>query len=178
MALSNARLHKEALNKLFYDAWYDPKYQYYFGGDQRWTPWFGNEDSDQSGNRNWAVLNKDGVVIGYIGYSWNANLRIACNFGAINFSDDKMTFALALKQVVKDIFELFNANVMEWSVVCGNPVEESYDKMCQRYHGRILCKREGRARDLAGNLHADKLYEITKAGYQAAMEERRAKNEL
>lgn len=176
--LKNARLFQKELEAKMYEIWYDPKYQYYFGGDQRWTPWFGDASDSRSSHRSFVSLNKEGEVIGYIGFSWDSDLRMASGFGAMNFSDDIFTFSKDLKEVLKFIFETCKANVMEFAVVRGNPIEPSYDRICERYGGRIVGVRTARARDMAGNLCDDKLYEITQAGYQAAIEGRRAKNNV
>lgn len=172
--IENARIHSEELTKLMYKVWYDPNYQYYFGSDDRWEPWWGNDQwNNGEGVRSWAVLTNDREVIGYISYRWNPALRLANNFGAINFSPDsavhKLIFGRALYQVLTELFEVFNANTVEWCVVCDNPIETSYDRIVGRFGGKILCTRANRAIDLAGNLHADKIYEITKEEYFATV---------
>lgn len=176
--LKNVRLYEEEVKRKMYDIWYDPKYQYYFGGDQRWTPWFGDASDNRTSHRSFVSLNKAGEVIGYIGFSWDSDLRMASGFGAMNFSDDKITFAQDLKEVLKFIFETCRANVLEFAVVRGNPIEASYDRICQRYGGRIVGVRTARARDMAGNLCDDKLYEVTQENYQLAILGRSAKNNV
>ena len=47
----------------------------------------------------------------------------------VNFSDDKWTFGMDLRQVIDDIFCKFNMQRMEFNVVCGNPIEKSYDRI-------------------------------------------------
>lgn len=165
--LDNAKLHTSELQTLFYKIWYDPKYQYYFGSDYRWSySQFDNGDGDSARHREFVSLDKDGNVIGYVGYMINPQLRFAYNFGAINFTDgNKFTFAKDLRQVIDDIFVKFGMETLEFSVICGNPVEKSYDRVVKRAGGRILCQRHARAQDLSGNLCDDKLYEITMQDY-------------
>lgn len=176
--IENAKLHSETLTNMMYKVWHDPNYQYYFGSDDRWEPWWGGDQwNNDSGVRSWAVLTNEHEVIGYIGYRWNPTLRLANNFGAINFSPDravhKLVFGRALYQVLVELFEVFGANTVEWCVVCDNPIEESYDRVVKRFGGRVLCIRSGRAIDLAGNLHSDKMYEITKEDYFSSLKRRK-----
>lgn len=174
--LRAANIYKKELEEKFFDAWYDPKYQYYFGMDERWTPWFEQANGSRCFNRSFASVNPEGEVIGYIGFSWDTSLRVASQFGAINFSDDHATFAHDLKSVLHFILDTCKANVLEFAVVCGNPIEPSYDRLCLQYGGRIVGVRTARAMDMAGNLCDDKLYEITQENYQAAKEGRAKHN--
>lgn len=167
MKLVNAKLYEEEIRQKMWAAWYDPKYQYYFGGDGRHD--FSLAD-DNGGwpKRAFAVLNNSDELIGFIDYSVDTDLRIAQWFGAINFSDDKLAFGRALRQVIEDCFLKFGLEVVEWCVVCGNPIEESYDRMCAKL-GRSVCGiRHRRARDLAGNICDDKIYEILREDFLKA----------
>jgi hypothetical protein len=76
-----------------------------------------------------------------------------------------MTFAIDLKQVIEDIFIKFGMETLEFNVICGNPIEHSYDRIVQRLGGQILCTRHARAKDLAGNLLDDKIYEIQRSQF-------------
>ncbi|WP_289144937.1 hypothetical protein, partial [uncultured Bacteroides sp.] len=114
-------------------------------------------------------LNNRDELIGYISYSVDNELRIAQWFGAINFSDDKLTFGRALRQVIEDCFLKFGMEVVEWYVICGNPIERSYDRMCEKLGGRIVGIRHRRALDMAGNVHNDKSYEILREDFLRAV---------
>ena len=39
---------------------------------------------------------------------------------------------------MKDIFERFGFRKLVFSVAVGNPIEKSYDKMMERYGGRVV----------------------------------------
>ena len=150
-----------------WEVWYDEKYQYYFGGN--WRSDFSLADSTNDYmKRAFAVLNNNDELIGYISYSVDNELRIAQWFGAINFSDDKISFGKALRQVITDCFLKFGMEVVEWNVICGNPIEPSYDKMCKKLGGRIIGIRHHRAIDLVGNIHDDKSYEILREDFLKA----------
>lgn len=172
--LKNAYLYEKDIKEALYAIWYDPKYQYYFMG-----PWHGEFGLDHEHGdwdcRSFAVLNHDNKLIGYMGYHIDHETNMATNFGAINFSDDIATFGAALKQCIDDIFIKFGMNRLEFSVVVGNPAEKGYDKLINRYGGRILCTRRQVAKDMAGNLKDDKSYELMREEYLAAKEKRHGK---
>lgn len=168
MKLENAKLYEEQLRKKMWEVWYDEKYQYYFGGN--WRSDLSLADSNDSyPRRAFAVLNGGDELIGYISYSFDPELRIAQWFGAINFTEDRTTFGRALRQVITDCFLKFGMEVVEWNVICGNPVEQSYDKICKRLGGHIIGVRHHRAMDMAGNIHDDKAYEILRADFMEAI---------
>lgn len=155
MKLVNAKLYEQEIKKKMWEIWYDEKYQYYFGGEGRWDFSLDN-NANEFQKRSFAVLNDDNNLIGLISYSVDFEMRIAQWFGAINFSDDKLSFGKALRQVIEDCFLKFGMEVVEWNVVCGNPIEKSYDRMCQKLGGRIIGVRHNRTKDLAGNIHNDR----------------------
>ena len=152
MKLVNAKLYEEQIKRKMWEIWYDEKYQYYFGGNWRSDLSLADNNSDYP-KRAFAVLNNRDELIGYISYSVDNELRIAQWFGAVNFSDDKLTFGKALRQVIEDCFLKFGMEVVEWCAICGNPIERSYDRMCEKLGGRIVGIRHRRALDMAGNIH-------------------------
>ncbi len=167
MRLVNAKLYEEEIRQKMWAVWYDPEYQYFFGGDGRhdFSLADGNGDNPR---RAFAVLNNRDELIGYISYYVDVDMRVAEWFGAINFSDDKLTFGLALRRVIEDCFLQFGMEVVEWRVICGNPIEASYDRMCKKLGGHICGLRHRRARDLAGNVCDDKSYEILREDFLRA----------
>ncbi len=168
MKLVNAKLYEEEIRRKMWEVWYDEKYQYFWGGSWRSDFSLDNKNNEWP-RRAFAVLNNKDELIGCITYSIDTDLRIAQWFGAINFSDDKITFGRALRQVIDDCFIKFGMNVLEWNVICGNPIERSYDRMCQRLGGHIIGIRHNRSRDLAGNPLNDKAYEILREDYLRAV---------
>lgn len=171
MRLANAKLYEEQIKRKLWEIWYDEKYQFYFGGSWRSDFSLTDNPSDFQ-KRGFAVLNDSDELLGYISYSVDHEMRIAQWFGAINFSDDKLTFGQALRQVIEDCFLKFGMEVVEWNVICGNPIEKSYDRMCEMLGGTIVGVRHRRTKDLAGNVHDDKTYEILRENFLEATNRR------
>lgn len=170
--LKNAFLYEEEIKNAMYNVWYDPKYQYYFMGS------YHNDFNLNHENGDWycrcfASVDKDGNLLGHIGYKIDHEVSSATNFGAINFTNNIATFGHDLYQVVDDIFCKFQMNRLEFSVIIGNPIEKNYDKLVNMFGGRILCVRYDVAKDMAGNLCDDKSYEIMRKDYLAAKERRK-----
>lgn len=172
MRLVNAKIYEEQIKKKMWECWYDEKYQYYFGGHWRYD-FSLSHNSDDYLKRAFAVLDSAGELIGYISYSVDTELRVAQWFGTINFSDNRLEFGLALRQVIEDCFLKFGCEVVEWHVICGNPIERSYDKMCKRMGGRIVGITRRRALDMAGNVHDTKIYEILREDFLKARASKR-----
>lgn len=165
--LDNARKHREELRNKHRETWYDEKYQYYhYGG---WHKELSIPEDDWE-HMAFVSLNNKGEVIGYITYCVNRRTLSAYDFGAMNFSNDKLTFGRDLCQAIDDIFCKFNLQRMEFNVVCGNPIERSYDRMVERFGGRIVGVRKRVAQLLSNEICDDKIYEILREDYLAHKE--------
>jgi len=70
-----------------------------------------------------------------------------------------------LINVVANIFEKFAFRKLLFSVVVGNPIERSYDRLIQRYGGRIVGTYKDHCKLMDGNYYDSKLYEIFKEDY-------------
>lgn len=160
--LDNARKYKQELQSKLIDTWYDEKYKYYHmgGWHREYVP---SEDDWET--MCFVSLDKYKNVLGYIIYSINRDTSSVYDFGAINFSNNKLTFGKDLHRVIDDIFCKFNMQRMEWNVVCGNPIEKSYDKFVEKYGGRIVGTRKRNVKLLDNQIYDDKIYEILREDY-------------
>lgn len=164
MKLVNAKLFQDELKRKFWEIWYDEKYQYYFGSNARSD--FCISDSNNGYQTNaFAVLNDTDDLIGCISYSVESDVKVAQWFGAINFSDDKTTFGFALKQVIEDCFIKFGLEVVEFNVICGNPIEKTYDRLCKKCGGSIVGIKHKRALNMHGDVCDTKTYEILRENF-------------
>ena len=159
--LDNARKYTAEVKAKFMDVWYDEKYKYYFCD---WHNAHEMDDNDWT-HMYFVSMDKDGNVLGYISYSIERVSGYAHRFGVINFSDDKITFGMDLRQVIDDIFCKFNLQRMEFDVVCGNPVEKSYDKMVAKHGGRVIGVKRRATTLMDNKLYDSKSYEILREDY-------------
>jgi hypothetical protein len=162
--LKPAIFYKDEIPKLYQSIWFNEKYKYYNYN----TSWhtFNVEDKTDDWHE-FVSVDENGNVVGYIHYHVN-RITLNCNaFGAINFTDNPI-FGRDLLQVIQDIFERFNFHKLDFSVVIGNPAEKSYDRLCQKYGGRILCIEKDETK-LDDNKYYDvKRYTIMRDEYLAA----------
>jgi hypothetical protein len=159
--LDNARKYAEEVNSKLMDTWYDDKYKYY---SYNWHSRVEMPDGDWN-TMCFVSVDNNKNVLGYISYSLDRAVNSAHSFGAINFSDDKITFGKDLRQVIDDIFCKFNLQRMEFDVICGNPIEKSYDKMVAKYGGRVIGIRKRVATLMDNRLYDSKSYEILREDY-------------
>lgn len=165
--LDNARKYKEELQSKFIDTWYDEKYKFYYIGGWHREYILPEDDWERMC---FVSLDNDNNVLGCIMYSLDRNTSSAYDFGAINFSNNKLIFGGDLCQAIDDIFCKFNMQRIEWNVVCGNPIEKSYDKMATKYGGRIVGTRKRVAKLSDNQIYDDKIYEILREDYLKSMQ--------
>ncbi len=156
--------YADELKEKMHDIWFDEKYKYWNCS----TYYSDVEISSETWDHHQFVSVLDDEVIGYICYEVNRIANYCSGLGAMNFTDNKMTFGRDLGRVLMDIFEKFQFNKLKFSVVIGNPIEKTYDKMIHRYGGRIIGVFKEDTRLVDGKLYDIKVYEILRSEYLAA----------
>jgi len=159
--LKPAIQYADVLPKMYQSLWFEEKYKYY-NYNSYWHT-FSVEDKTQDWHE-FVSINSKGEVIGYIHYYVNRITLNCTSFGAINFTDDPI-FGKDLLQAIKDIFERFNFHKLTFGVVIGNPAEKSYDHLCTKYGGRILCVEKEETKLEDNNYYDVKRYEILREDY-------------
>ena len=165
--LKPAILYAEQLPKMYQALWFNEKYKYY---NSHWHS-FTVEDKTWEWHE-FVSVSQTGELLGYIHYRVDRVTLNCAGFGAINFTNNPL-FGKDLLQAIQDIFERFNFHKLTFGVVIGNPAEKSYDRLCQKYGGRILCieKEETKLED---NKYYDvKRYEILREDYLRAKENKK-----
>jgi len=160
--LDVANKYEKELQLLFVDTWYKDKYKYYHYAC--FYDAYKNSDSTWEGNR-FVSKNKSGNIIGYIGYSLSRTNDYANGLCAINFTDNKVVFGRDLIQVLDDIFTKFNIRKLSFSVVVGNPVERSYDRLIKQYGGSIVGIKKKEVKLMDNKYYDSKMYEIFREDY-------------
>lgn len=165
--LDLALKHKDELQKLYINTWYQEKYKYYNYNAYCSVPEF--KDSTWEAH-DFVSINNKGEIVGYICYSINRQANIVYGLGIINFTDDAITFGKDLRQAIKDIFEKFNFHKLSYSVVIGNPIEKQYDKLTLKYGGRIVGIEKQDTKLFDNKYYDVKRYEILREDYMKAKE--------
>lgn len=157
-----AIMYKEQLQRKFQGIWFIDKYKYWNFDNyyQDFVP-----DTESWNRHQFVSVNKNGEILGYIGYSVDRQSHMAYGLNIINFTDDKITFGIDLGQALIDIFDKFKFRKLRFSVIVGNPVEKSYDKMVQKYGGRIVGIYYKEQQLIDGEIYDQKLYEILRENY-------------
>ena len=159
--LEAAIKYKEQLEKLHYNTWFNDKYKY----------WVCDVYHDSitidtnTWNKHQFVSVSNGEVIGYISYNIDRGDNSITSLSAINFSDNKITFGMDLGKALQDIFEKYRFRKISFSVIIGNPIEKSYDKMIKKYGGSIVGIRKKHVKLIDGLYYDQKLYEILESEY-------------
>ncbi len=163
--------HSESLKELFYSTWFNDRYKYY-----NEDCWYSDTKLTQDTyNSHQFVSIKDNKVIGYISYCICRTSNRVYDLGIINFEENpSLTFSRDLEIVLRDIFEKFNFNKLNFEVVVGNPVEKSYNIMCHKYGGRVVGTYKDHVCLSDGNLYDVKLYEISREDYASEKLKRRS----
>ena len=154
--LEPAIKYKEQLEKLQYNIWFDDKYKYW-NCDVYYSTL--QIDSD-TWNKHQFVSVVNGEVLGYIAYNISRADNSAHSLSIMNFSDNKAAFGMDLGHALKDIFERYKFRKLNFTVVVGNPIEKSYDRMIKKYGGRIIGTYKADVKLIDGEYYDKKAYEI------------------
>lgn len=154
--------YKEQLAQKFRKVWFQEKYKFWNNCN-----YYEEQDiSDSTWQKHQFVsLNSNGNVIGYIGYAIDRANEYAYSLNIINFTEDKLTFGMDVGKALTDIFERFHFRKLTFSVVIGNPIEKTYDKMIEKYGGRIVGYYKQHCKLIDGNFYDEKIYEIFSKDY-------------
>lgn len=159
--LEPAIKYRDQLEKLQYNIWFNDKYKYW-----NCSAYYETMKIDEdTWNKHQFVSVLHGKVIGYISYNISRNENNVHTLSIMNFTDNKITFGVDLGHALRDIFEKYHFNKLNFCVVIGNPIEESYDKMIKKYGGRIVGTYKDDVKLIDGKYCDRKLYEIFASEY-------------
>jgi hypothetical protein len=156
--------YEEVLIYKLRQTWFQDKYKYY-----NFFTYFLDfkADNDSWNKHQFVSIDKNGDVVGFISYDIDRVAHNCHSLSIINFTDNITIFANDLKQVLTDIFEKFKFNKLKFSVVIGNPIEKSYDKIIGKYGGKIVGVEEKEVKLFDGEYYDVKLYEIHRSNYNS-----------
>lgn len=152
--LRPAILYREQIVREFQKYFYSKDMLYETGGLYNWSPII--EDSPDFDRRQYAIVDKDDNLIGYLGYHINYY-----NFGLFSFDRGNPTIGRDLFNHMNELVQRYHR--VEWRMVGGNPVEKHHDKFCEQHGGTKHILKDA-SRDEDGNYRNDVIYEIVKGG--------------
>lgn len=158
--------HVEELKVKFRETWFSDKYKFWAYGN--YYEEFEMKESTWNGHQ-FVSLNIDGEVIGYVGYEIDRGNDFVEGLNIINFTDSKATFGLDIGKALTDVFEKFHFRKLSFCVVIGNPIERTYDRMIEKYHGRVVGLRKAHVKLYDGFYYDVKMYEILAEDYFKAV---------
>jgi hypothetical protein len=160
--LKHAKLYEDQLKRLYIESTFDPYFKYAITAPYRDelkltdTTWTGHQ----------FVSVHEEKVIGYINYDIERSHESVTNFLIMHFGNEyPYVFGKDVMIAVRDIFEKYGLRKLAFGVVIGNPIEKTYDKLAQRYGGRIVGIYEKEKRLIDGQFYDFKTYEILATNY-------------
>jgi len=162
--LQPAYLYKEKIYKYKCNFALDERYKYF---DCSSSMSFNIDIEDNSWNKIQLVsLDKNNNPIGYFQASID---RSAYNVSSLKIANltpkANFTFAKDLEQFFLDLFNKYNFNKINFTVVIGNPAETMYDKLVKHYGGRVVGIYKNDQKLWDGKIYDIKAYEILKEDF-------------
>jgi len=154
--------YETKLQELFSNVALDEKYMFFSGCSYR-----DKYKADEStwNKHEFVSLDGKGEVLGYIKYSIDRESSVANSLQIINFSNNRVTFGRDVMQALDEVFTKFKFRKMRYSVYVGNPIENTYDRLTEKYGGRIVGIQIQDDKLLDGNFYDFKSYEIFREDY-------------
>lgn len=153
--LKPAILYKDEINKGFQEYYYTDDMMYETGSMGNWFPDI--VDFPDETKYQYAIVDDNEKLIGYLDYSIDWYVSKAYNFGLFSFDRGNI---LVGKEVFTKLEELVSKlHRVEWRAVSSNPACRSYDNFIKRHNG-IKHVLKDTIRDRNGNYLDDIIYEI------------------
>lgn len=152
-----AALKKEEIAKAFQKFFYTDDMMFETGSLHNWSPDI--QDCPDACTFQYAIVNDEDKLLGYLAYTVDWYSDIAYNFGMISFDRGNVIFG---KDITNKIIELVEKHhKVTWRMVGGNPVEKHYDKIIKKYNGNKFVLKDA-FKDREGKYRNDTIYEIIK----------------
>lgn len=155
--LKPAQLYREELQEKLIEAWYNPKYQYYFSG----AAYTLSIPDNNEFRHDFVHLDKDGNIDGYFSYQIDWKAKSLYNFGLIGFKDKNGIFMYECINRLWNFIQSEKIKRAEFWAWADNPVIEMYDRIVDRFYP--LGYRAGkltRSGFFGGEYHNSIIYEI------------------
>lgn len=157
--LKPAQLYEEEIKLKKINGWYNKDNIYYYGGTGGSIISFDDNNID---SHDFASVDKDDNVIGYIGYYIDWKVKMVYGLSIISFDKGNLKLIKDLYQAIEDCFFKYNFNRIEWFCYSDNPAIRGYIKFIERCGGiqSGYCRQNIMLQD--GKLHDTISFEIMK----------------
>ena len=150
-----AILYKDEIIKCMQKYFYTDDMMYAAGCMDNWVP--NIVESPEEGCYQWAMVDSNDKLIGFLVYRVDFYVSKAYNFGLFSFDRGNV---LVGKDVYTKLEELVNTyHRVEWRAVSGNPACRGYDNFIKRHNGNKHILKDC-IKDRKGDYHDDIIYEI------------------
>ena len=150
-----AILYKEQITKEFQKQYFTEDMFFETGCLEQWSPQI--FDNLEQGKFQYAIVNNDNKLIGYLSYEIDYYASQVYKFGLISFDKGNLIVARDLFNKLEELVSKFHR--VEWRMVGGNPVERNYDRFCEKHHGKKHILKDA-IKDAKGNYRDNIIYEI------------------
>lgn len=155
--LDHAAKYENELRLLLMDAGDDLRFQYAWNTSHRQL--FELNKNTWDGRQFVSV--RDGRVIGYLSYSIDRDSDVVYGVQIINFTlEPNITFSKDLAPFLRDVFMKYGHRKLRFTCIADNPIKPSYDRVCEKYGGRVVGVYRREERLLDGEYHDTVIYEI------------------
>lgn len=152
-----AILYKEQIIREFQKYYYTTDMLYETGCMCNWSPDIA-ESPDES-QFQFAIIDKNEKLIGYLEYSIDWYASKTCNFGLFSFDRGNILVGKDVFDKLEELTKIFHR--VEWRAVGGNPACRGYDNFIKRHNGTKHILKDS-IKDSKGCYHDDIIYEIVK----------------
>jgi hypothetical protein len=150
--------YKDELEELFAQQLYTKDYFFYSG-----YPYCGDipEISTEDNIFNYAIVDGDDLLIGYLSYQIDLLSDTVDNFGLFSFDRGNPIIGIDLANKLEELIELHHR--VSWKMIEGNPVKRHYDKFIMKHNGNVAVLHDVTKDDM-GIYHNEYIYEIINGG--------------
>lgn len=150
-----AILYKEQIIKNMQKYFYTNDMMYETGCMENWTPQI--YDCPNESQFQYAIVDKNEKLIGYLGYYVDWYASKAYNFGLFSFDRGNILVGKEVFNKLEELVQKFHR--VEWRAVGGNPACRGYDSFIKKHNGTKHVLKDS-IKDKNGEYYDDIIYEI------------------
>lgn len=155
--LKPAICYKTEIDCAMGEYFYTDDMMYYIGDNNSYL--LEIRENSRDGVYQWAVVGKDGNLIGYIAYGVDYYSSCAYNFGAFSFDRENPVMGKEMFELLERLIKTLHR--VEFRAIEGNPAIKGYDRFLER-HSDIGKKHvlTDVFKDISGKYHDTYIYEF------------------